>query len=227
MHVDRIIAGLARQPGAPVTREDLLKAGIRRGAIAHRLEHPTSDPDLSVRLRGRLGRPGPDGSRVGRGAGVGPDALLADAHGAAHWRMLSQPPEPIDVLRSGSHRAGPAGIRLRTTRWLPAERRFLRLIDRAELPRPRLNVRVGGVEVDAYWPALRFGAEVDGYASHGARLAFERDRRRDQHLIAAGVRISRVTWLDLVERPEALSARLGAALLAGLPPPALDARIVP
>ena len=35
--------------------------------------------------------------------------------------------------------------------------------------------------------------EVDGYAFHGHRRAFEADRVRDQELLAAGWRVARVT----------------------------------
>jgi very-short-patch-repair endonuclease len=35
--------------------------------------------------------------------------------------------------------------------------------------------------------------EVDGYGVHGHRAAFERDRRRDQVLAAAGYTVLRVT----------------------------------
>ena len=43
--------------------------------------------------------------------------------------------------------------------------------------------------------------EVDGYTYHQHRAAFERDRRRDQQLIAAGYRVLRVTWIQLRDRP--------------------------
>jgi very-short-patch-repair endonuclease len=55
--------------------------------------------------------------------------------------------------------------------------------------------------------------EVDGFAYHAGRAAFERDRARDADLQAAGLRVMRVTWRQLVEEPEAVAARLGAALL--------------
>jgi very-short-patch-repair endonuclease len=35
--------------------------------------------------------------------------------------------------------------------------------------------------------------EVDGYAFHSTRTAFERDRRRDTELLGAGYRVLRVT----------------------------------
>ena len=93
-----------------------------------------------------------------------------------------------------------------------AERRLLALVARSRLPRPRTNVRLAGHEVDAHWPEQGLVVEVDGYAFHGTRAAFERDRARDADLLAAGQRVLRVTWRQITDQPEALAARLGAAL---------------
>jgi len=54
--------------------------------------------------------------------------------------------------------------------------------------------------------------EVDGYAYHSHRNAFERDRRRDADLAAAGYRVIRVTWRQLIREPEAVLVRLVLAL---------------
>jgi very-short-patch-repair endonuclease len=75
-------------------------------------------------------------------------------------------------------------------------------------------VLVGPYELDVYWRAERLAIEVDGYAYHSSRRAFERDRARDADLQAAGVRVIRVTWRQLAEEPEAVVARLAAALSA-------------
>ena len=54
--------------------------------------------------------------------------------------------------------------------------------------------------------------EVDGFAFHRTRRAFERDRRRDADLIARGIRVLRLSWRQLVHEPEATIARLAATL---------------
>jgi very-short-patch-repair endonuclease len=54
--------------------------------------------------------------------------------------------------------------------------------------------------------------EVDGYAYHGSRAAFERDRRRDADLTAAGYRVVRITWRQLTSEPHAVVARLAVML---------------
>lgn len=74
-------------------------------------------------------------------------------------------------------------------------------------------MRVRRWEVDALWTAERVIVEVDGYAFHSGRAAFERDRRKDAELQAAGFRVLRVTWRQIVERPEAVVAQLAAVLV--------------
>ena len=95
-----------------------------------------------------------------------------------------------------------------------AERRMLRLIRAARLPTPATNLRVAGWEVDVVWPRHRLVVEVDGYAYHGNRAAFERDRRKDAALVAAGYRVVRITWRQIVDEPHTV-----VALLARLLPP--------
>jgi very-short-patch-repair endonuclease len=82
-----------------------------------------------------------------------------------------------------------------------AERRLRDLIHQAALERPLFNAPLLGYVVDALWPKQRLIVEVDGYTYHSHRAAFERDRRRDQRLIAAGYRVVRVTWIQLRDRP--------------------------
>lgn len=93
-----------------------------------------------------------------------------------------------------------------------AEERFLALIRRGGLPTPAANVQVAGHEVDFYWRRERFVVEIDGYAFHASTVKFERDRRRDAILAAAGVRVTRVTWRQLMHESEAVLVRLTQAL---------------
>jgi very-short-patch-repair endonuclease len=95
-----------------------------------------------------------------------------------------------------------------------AERRLLELIRAAGLPRPQTNVNIAGYEVDFLWPQHRLVVEVDGYAFHGTRAAFERDRARDAALLAAGYRVLRVTWRQLTSEPERVVATLASSLRA-------------
>lgn len=96
-----------------------------------------------------------------------------------------------------------------------AETRFLELTRRASVPRPAANVLVEGMEVDFVWRDRRLVIEIDGFAFHGSRVAFERDRNRDGILAAAGFRVIRFTWRQLTMQPEVVLARLGQALAYG------------
>lgn len=58
----------------------------------------------------------------------------------------------------------------------------------------------------------RLVAEIDGYAFHSSRTAWERDRRKETALGAAGYRLVRVTWRRLVEEPLAVAVDLARAL---------------
>jgi very-short-patch-repair endonuclease len=82
-----------------------------------------------------------------------------------------------------------------------AERRFLELCQRNGLPTPRMNTWVGGHEVDAYWADVEVVVELDGVEAHGTRAAFHQDRARDRAMAAQGIRVVRVTWLDLQDGP--------------------------
>lgn len=94
-----------------------------------------------------------------------------------------------------------------------AEERFLALIRQAGLPAPETNVLVEGLEVDFLWPAERLVVEVDGYAFHSSPDAFKNDRRRDTVLVAAGFRVTRLTWQQITEEPMPIVARLAQALV--------------
>jgi hypothetical protein len=90
------------------------------------------------------------------------------------------------------------------------EQRFLAFVDDYALPTPHVNEHVEGFEVDFHWPDARLVVELDGFAFHGTREAFERDRARDTALQAAGWRSVRVTHRRLTGDAEALAHQLHA-----------------
>ena len=96
------------------------------------------------------------------------------------------------------------------------EARFLRFLDAADLPQPSVNARVRAgdrrVEIDMVWPGARVAVELDGHAYHSTRAAFERDRERDRLLQAAGWRVVRITWRQLLDEPRAIARDLAALL---------------
>ena len=91
--------------------------------------------------------------------------------------------------------------------------RDLRLLLREHgLPQPISNGFVCGYEVDLHWPDLQLVAELDGYAYHANRRAFETDRERDIVLAAAGHRSVRVTDWQLSEQRGDTAERFTALL---------------
>ena len=89
---------------------------------------------------------------------------------------------------------------------------FQVFIDRYDLPRPERNALIDlptrRVEVDLLWRSARLVVELDGYASHGTKHAFEDDRERDRMLQLAGLRVVRVTWRQLHRDQRALARDL-------------------
>jgi very-short-patch-repair endonuclease len=137
----------------------------------------------------------------------------------AQRRRLTTRGALVSVLARFPGRAGTRALRaLLETRGAPAltrseaEERLLTLTRKGQLPAPDVNVRVGPYEVDFLWREARLVVEVDGFAFHGDRDAFEADRRRDAELAARGFNVIRVTWCRLIDEPEAVLVRIGQAL---------------
>jgi len=84
------------------------------------------------------------------------------------------------------------------------------------LPPPATNALVLDHEVDALWPGQRLIAELDGFAFHHHRAAFERDRARDARLQAVGYRVLRITHRRLEREPSSVAAEI-RHLLRSLP----------
>jgi hypothetical protein len=71
-----------------------------------------------------------------------------------------------------------------------------------EIPLPKLNVRVHGELVDAYWPKHNLVVELDGYANHSSAAQLHRDKQRDIKLRASGLTVARYDWCLLQHDPE-------------------------
>ena len=92
------------------------------------------------------------------------------------------------------------------------EKRFLELCLEASLPQPRMNHVEEGFELDAYWPEFRFAVELDVFETHGTRAAFERDRKRQEDLLLAGIQMTRVTGPRLEQEPAEVIERIARLL---------------
>jgi very-short-patch-repair endonuclease len=98
----------------------------------------------------------------------------------------------------------------------PLEERFAPFLRRRRLPLPRFNdwIVLGdqGYEVDCHWPGTGQIVELDGWEGHKTRTAFREDRARDRRLRVAGYSVTRITWNQLDDEPEAVAADLQALL---------------
>ena len=97
----------------------------------------------------------------------------------------------------------------------PLEDRFLSLLGGHGLPRPLANFHADGMEVDACWPAHRLAVELDGWARHKDRHAFQRDRDKGNALTRAGWRLLRFTHDDVVRRPAETAEQIRQLLSDG------------
>lgn len=101
----------------------------------------------------------------------------------------------------------------------PLEDRFAVFCREQGLPVPAFNSLVLDREVDALWPRERLIVEMDGFAFHSHRAAFERDRARDAALQVAGYRVLHLTWLRLEKEPVEIAGEIRGLLeLGGLDP---------
>lgn len=98
------------------------------------------------------------------------------------------------------------------------EELLVELVDELGLRRPAFNVQIEvdgeTFEIDALWRAERIAVELDSRQFHDTPLAFERDRRRDRKLVAAGWRPVRLTGRQLTEERAAVGGDLAAMLAA-------------
>jgi very-short-patch-repair endonuclease len=115
-------------------------------------------------------------------------ALLARSPGRATNRLT-----PLVA-----HPTGPTRSRF--------EDAFRSFVDRHGLPRPEINQRVAGHEVDAPCRDRRLVVELDGREYHDSEAAFEHEREKDADLVETGYRVVRLTSSRLTDRE---AARLG------------------
>jgi very-short-patch-repair endonuclease len=159
-----------------------------------------------------------------------PERLVIDA--ARRW-----PGEDVVSLADSALNRGllaAPDLAVLCSRLSPAEASWLRLADAsAESPletrmrlllgrhglgalfEPQWEVRAGGRvvgRIDFANPALKLGIECDGRGPHELPEALFRDRWRADDLAALGWRLIRVTWDDVVRRPQVVVGRIRRAL---------------
>ncbi len=192
-----------------------MDARSRPGLVVHRCARLRRE---EVRRHSRLAVTAPARTLVDLAGLLEPEELEA-AYAIALRRRLVTPSQVTEALHSNGPAKGAARLRaLATQDGSPRltrsayERMLLSLLRRAQLPAPAVNAQLLGMEVDLLWPRERLVVEFDGFGYHSSRRSFERDRLRDQRLVAAGYRVIRVTARQLDRTPEAVLARVAAAL---------------
>jgi len=117
--------------------------------------------------------------------------------------------------RAGNRIRAQRVARTRTNPWSPAERRYHDLFDRAGLKGwvANYSVFVMGQTfiLDAAITADQLAIEIDGRASHSSADAFERDRRRQNALVAAGWTVLRFTW-EMLDDPDVIMNTINKTL---------------
>jgi very-short-patch-repair endonuclease len=92
------------------------------------------------------------------------------------------------------------------------ERRFLALLELHGFVAPLVNARIdtpwGPYVVDMLWPERRLVVELDGWSTHRDRDAFRKDHRRTADVSAAGYRLVRFGWEQVVAQPDETVDRL-------------------
>lgn len=132
--------------------------------------------------------------------------------------------EVEELLKRSKGRRGVRRLRLAISLHDPREQltrreleaRFLDLCRRYGLQLPEVNghLVVDGISMmpDFIWRDAGLIVEADSRRVHGTVAAFEKDRRRDQVLTAAGWTVIRCTWHQVLDEPERLSRTIRTLL---------------
>jgi very-short-patch-repair endonuclease len=92
------------------------------------------------------------------------------------------------------------------------ERIVLAKLKRARLPKPEVNAKAEGKEVDYLYREEKVVIEFDGGAAHGTPAAVTNDRRKDAYMRSKGYIVLRYSWWQFEEELEAVIAEISATL---------------
>lgn len=213
-------AGPSATDDTPV---DLILPGRSRklqfeGVVVHR---PTDHERLVPQRRSGVRCTGLLRSLVDLGA-VAPDAVSgALGHVLATTEVDLHAVAAVLASHGRRGRAGVGPLRSAFDDWAidgkPAdsvlEAAFTRLVDRYELPTFEFHPIIEGWEVDFRFVGTNVIVECDGWTTHGLdRTRFERDRRRDDDLTAAGWSVHRFTYRAVTTSPADTARRLRRAV---------------
>jgi very-short-patch-repair endonuclease len=181
---------------------------------------PSQDGPVDLSLPSRNGRRRRPGIRIHR-----PLSLESTETTHRRWIPVTTPARTLADLRTTvTARELRRAIRQADVFGLPTgssilsdrtrselELKFLELCRRHGLPKPSVNLRVGGLIVDFCWVERRLIVETDGYRYHRGRAAFEDDRARDLKLRTLGFEVIRLSYRQVVDDSSQVAAVLRAA----------------
>jgi very-short-patch-repair endonuclease len=176
------------------------RSGLMRADLSRREGIPVTSPALTlIDLATRLAEPEleaavSDADKLGL---IDPEMLRTALDEHSGWSGV---PSLCKVLDRRTFRLTDSEL----------ERCFLRLVDRAGLPRPLTQQRVNGFKVDFYWPELGLVVETDGLRYHRTPSQQSRDRIRDQAHAATGLMVLRFTHAQVRFDPPQVIATLRA-----------------
>jgi hypothetical protein len=109
------------------------------------------------------------------------------------------------------------------------ERRLLRVLSDAGIRVPVCQywvIRPDGSDayIDAAWPEIRYGAEVDGHGSHATRRQRAKDNVRQNALLMKDFELSRFTWEQVDKQPGYVAATIRDTIRARAPKFGIDPR---
>ncbi|MFG1421538.1 endonuclease domain-containing protein [Roseixanthobacter liquoris] len=151
-----------------------------KGTVVALFSRPPANPDPFLRIRHR-------GLRVSGALEDGPSEAGAQSGGLAD--------DPVWFLpwRGRPHPLSAVEKRMASLLGADAELGPLFQFNQAVE-----TVRGSRPKVDIIWPAGRLVVELDGYADHGTRAAFVRDRHRDYELTLSGYTVLRLPNDEIV-----------------------------
>ncbi|MDE3133653.1 MAG: type IV toxin-antitoxin system AbiEi family antitoxin domain-containing protein [Acidobacteriota bacterium] len=202
-----LISALDRRPAALTVHRSgtLLKRDIRRLQGLRVTSPARTTLDLAAR--------------------VGEQELTRIANDLRHTTKLTIP-QLRDVTARNPRHPGTKpllaviGIAQREPTRSELENAFLRLCRRHRLPIPLVNTKIGGEDVDAYFPDHQLIVELDGRAVTHAddwRPAFENDRARVVRVMAkTGIPTIRFTWDQITRLHKQTATQLNTILEARL-----------
>jgi very-short-patch-repair endonuclease len=193
-----------------------------QGIRWHRVRLPWPD---EIEIRDRIPCTNPSRTLVDMAGVTGWGSMRRLVEQAAILRVLDI--DEIDRILTRGRRRGAPRLRAILAPWRSTaeprpivrsrlEARLLPRLIEEGLPVPHSNVKlhIDGhrVEVDLLWEEQRLAIETDGEQTHGTPMAFHRDRKRDQILLAAGYRTARITWAQVRDEPTAVVNRISRML---------------